>query len=114
MRPVSLGEFELLVMLAALRLGPEEAYTVSIADDIQRKTNLRMYGMPIFDPAKSVRRRAAKSSTERNDRLTNRGAYNEFRCVTAVWEGASQPFKIPSLVPTPHALLRPLLRELSG
>ena len=38
MRPVSLGEFELLVMLAALRLGPEEAYTVSIADDIQRKT----------------------------------------------------------------------------
>ena len=38
MRPESLGEFELLVMLAALRLGPEEAYTVSIADDIERKT----------------------------------------------------------------------------
>jgi DNA-binding PadR family transcriptional regulator len=38
MRSESLGEFELLVMLAALRLGPEEAYTVSIADDIQRKT----------------------------------------------------------------------------
>jgi PadR family transcriptional regulator PadR len=34
----SLAEFELLVMLAALRLGPDEAYTVSIADDIQRKT----------------------------------------------------------------------------
>ena len=34
----SLAEFELLVMLAALRLGPEEAYTVSIADDIQHKT----------------------------------------------------------------------------
>ncbi len=34
----SLAEFELLVMLAALRLGPEEAYTVSIADDIRRKT----------------------------------------------------------------------------
>ncbi len=38
MPPESLAEFELLVMLAALRLGPEEAYTVSIADDIQRKT----------------------------------------------------------------------------
>ncbi len=38
MSPESLAEFELLVMLAALRLGPEEAYTVSIADDIQRKT----------------------------------------------------------------------------
>ncbi|MEE8146421.1 MAG: helix-turn-helix transcriptional regulator [Longimicrobiales bacterium] len=38
MRPESLAEFELLVMLAALRLGAEEAYTVSIAEDIQRKT----------------------------------------------------------------------------
>ncbi len=34
----SLASFELLVLLAALRLGPEEAYTVSIADDIRRKT----------------------------------------------------------------------------
>ncbi len=34
----SLAEFELLVILAALRLGPEEAYTVSIADVIESKT----------------------------------------------------------------------------
>ena len=34
----SLAEFELLVLLAALRLGPDEAYTVSIADDIQQRT----------------------------------------------------------------------------
>jgi PadR family transcriptional regulator, regulatory protein PadR len=34
----SLAEFELLVMLAALRLGPEEAYTVSIAEDIRART----------------------------------------------------------------------------
>jgi DNA-binding PadR family transcriptional regulator len=34
----SLAEFELLVMLAALRLGPKEAYTVSIADDIAQRT----------------------------------------------------------------------------
>lgn len=34
----SLAEFELLVMLATLRLGPEEAYTVSIADDIEHRT----------------------------------------------------------------------------
>lgn len=34
----SLAEFELLVMLAALRLGPEEAYTVSIAADTRRRT----------------------------------------------------------------------------
>jgi PadR family transcriptional regulator PadR len=36
--PPSLAEFELLVLLAALRLGPDEAYTVSIADDIQQCT----------------------------------------------------------------------------
>ena len=34
----ALAEFELLVMLAALRLGPDDAYTVSIADDIRERT----------------------------------------------------------------------------
>jgi len=33
----TLAEFELLVILAALRLGAEEAYTVSIADVIESK-----------------------------------------------------------------------------
>lgn len=37
-RPSPLAEFELLVLLAALRLGPNEAYTVSIAEDIQQRT----------------------------------------------------------------------------
>ena len=36
--PATLAEFELLVLLAALRLGPDEAYTVSIADEIQERT----------------------------------------------------------------------------
>ena len=36
--PSSLAEFELLVLLAAIRLGPQEAYTVSIAADIERRT----------------------------------------------------------------------------
>jgi len=36
--PASLAEFELLVLLAALRLGPDEAYTVSIADEIEQCT----------------------------------------------------------------------------
>jgi DNA-binding PadR family transcriptional regulator len=34
----SLAEFELLVMLAALRLGPQGAYTVTIAEDIRVRT----------------------------------------------------------------------------
>ena len=37
-RPHPLAEFELLVLLAALRLGADEAYTVSIADHIQQRT----------------------------------------------------------------------------
>ena len=36
--PASLADFELLVLLAALRLGADEAYTVSIADHIQQRT----------------------------------------------------------------------------
>ena len=36
--PASLAEFELLVLLAALRLGPDEAYTVAIADEIEQRT----------------------------------------------------------------------------
>jgi DNA-binding PadR family transcriptional regulator len=44
----SLAEFELLVMLAALRLGAEEAYTVSIADDIAQKTGRMVRRANVF------------------------------------------------------------------
>lgn len=37
-----LGEFELLVLLASLRLGPSEAYAVSITDDIEARTGRRV------------------------------------------------------------------------
>jgi DNA-binding PadR family transcriptional regulator len=36
--PQPLAEFELLVLLATIRLGPDEAYTVSIAEHIEAKT----------------------------------------------------------------------------
>ena len=36
--PVTLAEFELLVMVAALRLGADEAHAVSIAADITART----------------------------------------------------------------------------
>lgn len=38
MSPSPLAEFELLVILASARLGPDEAYTVSIADTIEDRT----------------------------------------------------------------------------
>lgn len=34
----SLGEFELLVLLAVVRLGEEEAYSLAIADEIRERT----------------------------------------------------------------------------
>ncbi len=39
LHPKPLAEFELLVVLAALRLGPSEAYTVSIVADIEQRTD---------------------------------------------------------------------------
>jgi PadR family transcriptional regulator len=36
--PVTLAEFELLVMVAALRLGADDAHAVSIAADISERT----------------------------------------------------------------------------
>jgi DNA-binding PadR family transcriptional regulator len=44
----SLAEFELIVMLAALRLGPDNAYTVSIADDIHRRTGRTVRRANVF------------------------------------------------------------------
>lgn len=44
----ALAEFELLVMLSALRLGPEEAYTVSIADDIRERTGRSVRRANVF------------------------------------------------------------------
>ena len=44
----SLAEFELLVMLAALRLGPDQAYTVSIADDIANRTGRAVRRANVF------------------------------------------------------------------
>ena len=44
----SLAEFELLVMLAALRLGPEDAYAVTIADDIRGRTGRSVRRANVF------------------------------------------------------------------
>lgn len=44
----SLAEFELLVMLACLRLGPDEAYTISIADDISKRTGRSVRRANVF------------------------------------------------------------------
>jgi DNA-binding MarR family transcriptional regulator len=48
MKTEPLSDFELLVMLAALRLGSREAYTVSIAEDIRSRTGRSVRRANVF------------------------------------------------------------------
>ena len=68
----SLAEFELLVLLAALRLGPDEAYTVSIADDIQHRTGRSVRRANVYT---TLQRLEAKRlvSTQLGDPRAERG-----------------------------------------
>jgi DNA-binding PadR family transcriptional regulator len=72
MTPTSLAEFELLVILAALRLGPEEAYTVSIADEIEQRTGRPVRRSNVFT---TLQRLEAKGlvSTRLGDPRPERG-----------------------------------------
>ena len=44
----SVGEFELMVLLAAIRLGEEEAYALAIADEIRRRTGRRVRRTAVY------------------------------------------------------------------
>jgi PadR family transcriptional regulator PadR len=48
MPTVNLGEFELLVLLACLRLGDDEAYAVSIADEISARTGRHLQRAAVY------------------------------------------------------------------
>ena len=69
----SVAEFELLVMLAAVRLGPDEAYTVSIAADIAGRAGRSVRRANVFT---TLQRLEAKGlvSTRRGAPLPERGA----------------------------------------
>lgn len=68
----SLGEFELLVMLAAIRLGPEEAYTVSIADDIRERTRRSVRRANVYTALQRLEGKGLVS-TRLSDRRPERG-----------------------------------------
>jgi DNA-binding PadR family transcriptional regulator len=72
MAPAPLAEFELLVILAALHLGPDEAYTVSIADEIERRTGRAVRRANVFT---TLQRLEAKKliSTRLGDARPERG-----------------------------------------
>lgn len=69
----SVAEFELLVMLAAMRLGPNEAYTVSIAADITGRTGRSARRANVFT---TLQRLEAKGlvSTRLSEPRPGRGA----------------------------------------
>lgn len=68
-----LAEFEFAVMLAALRLGPDEAYTVSIAQDIAARTGRSVRRANVFT---TLQRLEAKGliSTRLSEPRPERGA----------------------------------------
>lgn len=69
----SVAEFELLVLLATLRLGPDEAYTVSIAADIAERTGRSVRRANVFT---TLQRLEAKGlvSTRLSEPREERGA----------------------------------------
>jgi DNA-binding PadR family transcriptional regulator len=58
----SLAEFELLVMLAALRLGPDDAYTVSISEDIRSRTGRPVRRANVFTALRRLEERGLVTS----------------------------------------------------
>jgi PadR family transcriptional regulator, regulatory protein PadR len=58
----TLAEFELLVMLAALSLGPDEAYTVSIAEQIRERTGRAVRRANVFTALRRLEEKGFVSS----------------------------------------------------
>jgi PadR family transcriptional regulator, regulatory protein PadR len=58
----SLAEFELLVMMSALRLGPQEAYTVSIAEHIRARTGRSVRRANVFTALRRLEERGLVST----------------------------------------------------
>jgi len=55
---VALGEFELLVLLACLRLGADEAYAVSIVDEIRGRTGRDIHRAAVYVTLQRLERKA--------------------------------------------------------
>lgn len=83
----SLAEFELLVMLAALRLGSDEAYTVSIAEDIAEKTGRSVRRANVYTTLQRLEGKGLVS-THLGDPRPERGGRPR-RLVTVEPEGAA-------------------------
>lgn len=68
----SLSEFELLVLLAAIRLGPDQAYTVTISEDIRGRTGRPVRRSTVFAALKRMEDQGLVSS-RKGEPHPNRG-----------------------------------------
>lgn len=57
-----LSDFELLVVLAAIHLGPDEAYTVSIAEEIRHRTGRIVRRANVFTALRRLEDKALVST----------------------------------------------------
>jgi DNA-binding PadR family transcriptional regulator len=67
-----LGEFELLVLLAAIRLGEDDAYAVSIVDDILARTGRSVQRASVYVTLQRLEEKGLVSS-RLGDPLPERG-----------------------------------------
>jgi DNA-binding PadR family transcriptional regulator len=68
----NLGEFELLVLLACVRLGEDEAYAVSIADEIRERTGRALHRAAVYVTLQRLEKKGL-ISTRLGDPLPERG-----------------------------------------
>ena len=61
--PITLAEFELLVMVAAMRLGADEAHAVSIAADITERTGRGVRRANVYTTLQRLEEKGLLAST---------------------------------------------------
>jgi DNA-binding PadR family transcriptional regulator len=86
-RRSNLGEFELLVLLAALRLGSDEAYAVSIVDEIENRTARTVQRAAVYVAIQRLEKKGLVS-TKLGEPLPERGGKAR-RMVTVEGPGRS-------------------------
>ncbi len=72
MKRQNLGELELLVMLAVMRLGEDEAYAVSIVDEIRQRTGRSVQRATVYVTLQRLENKGLVS-TRLGDPLPERG-----------------------------------------
>lgn len=68
----SLGELELLVLLACMRLGADDAYAVSIVDEVRERTGRDLHRAAVYVTLQRLEKKGL-ISTRLGDPLAERG-----------------------------------------